>query len=99
VIGDGAEWIWNLAHRYFPGAIQIVDLYHARQRLWELDEGKIENLVCALRSIETGRVEIAEEIRTKSAYFQTHDERMRRPEFRRQHLFAGSGDHPVSAQR
>lgn len=36
VIGDGAEWIWNLAEPYFPGAIQIVDLYHARQHLWEL---------------------------------------------------------------
>jgi hypothetical protein len=36
VIGDGAEWIWNLAPEHFPGAIQIVDLYHARQHLWEL---------------------------------------------------------------
>ena len=36
VIGDGAEWIWNLADPYFPGAVQIVDLYHARQHLWEL---------------------------------------------------------------
>ena len=46
-MGDGAEWIWNLAEQYFPGAVQIVDLYHARQHLWELarrlhpnDEGK-----------------------------------------------------------
>jgi hypothetical protein len=36
VIGDGAEWIWNLAAQHFPGAVQIVDLYHARQHLWEL---------------------------------------------------------------
>ena len=36
VIGDGAEWIWNLADQHFPGAVQIVDLYHARQHLWEL---------------------------------------------------------------
>jgi hypothetical protein len=36
VIGDGAEWIWNIADRHFPGAIPIVDLYHARQHLWEL---------------------------------------------------------------
>jgi hypothetical protein len=36
VIGDGAEWIWNLANLHFPGAIQIVDLYHARQHLWDL---------------------------------------------------------------
>jgi hypothetical protein len=36
VLGDGAEWIWNIANQHFPGAIQIVDLYHARQHLWEL---------------------------------------------------------------
>jgi hypothetical protein len=36
VLGDGAEWIWNLADLHFPGAIQIVDLYHAREHLWEL---------------------------------------------------------------
>ena len=36
VMGDGAEWIWNLAEPHFPGAVQIVDLYHARQHLWEL---------------------------------------------------------------
>ena len=36
VTGDGAEWIWNLAEQHFPGAVQIVDLYHARQHLWEL---------------------------------------------------------------
>jgi hypothetical protein len=36
VMGDGAEWIWNIAEQHFPGAIPIVDLYHARQHLWEL---------------------------------------------------------------
>lgn len=36
VLGDGAIWIWNIADEHFPGAVQIVDLYHARQHLWEL---------------------------------------------------------------
>ncbi|MGO9273346.1 MAG: hypothetical protein ACLQOO_24435 [Terriglobia bacterium] len=36
VIGDGAPWIWNVAAEHFPGAVEIVDLYHARQHLWEL---------------------------------------------------------------
>ena len=31
VIGDGAPWIWNIADERFPTAIQIVDLYHARE--------------------------------------------------------------------
>jgi hypothetical protein len=36
VIGDGAEWIWNLVHQHFPGSVEIVDLYHARQHLWDV---------------------------------------------------------------
>jgi len=35
VMGDGAKWIWNLTAEHFSGAVQIVDLYHARQHLWE----------------------------------------------------------------
>ena len=36
VLGDGAEWIWNLAGEQFPGAIEIVDLYHAKQHLCDV---------------------------------------------------------------
>jgi hypothetical protein len=36
VMGDGSHWIWNNADQHFPGAIQIVDLYHAREHLWDL---------------------------------------------------------------
>ena len=36
VLGDGAAWIWNLSHICFPSAIEIVDIYHAREHLWEL---------------------------------------------------------------
>lgn len=36
VLGDGAPWIWNIANEHFPGAIEIVDLYHARQHVTEL---------------------------------------------------------------
>ena len=36
VLADGAVWIWNLADQHFPGAIQIVDIFHARQHVWEL---------------------------------------------------------------
>ncbi|MBL8220375.1 MAG: ISKra4 family transposase [Bryobacterales bacterium] len=115
VIGDGAEWIWNIANQHFPGAIQIVDLYHARQHLWDLarklypnqqieqerwmsfhkdallDEGKIEELVASLRSIESANSELAEKIRIEADYFEKNAERMRYPAFRAQHLFVGSG--------
>mgnify|MGYP001204730427 CR=1 FL=1 len=33
VLGDGAPWIWKLAQEHFPGAIQIVDRYHAKHHL------------------------------------------------------------------
>jgi hypothetical protein len=33
ILGDGAPWIWNLATELFPGAIQIVDRYHADEHL------------------------------------------------------------------
>jgi hypothetical protein len=36
VIGDGAAWIWNIASDIFPGATQVVDLYHAREHLHSL---------------------------------------------------------------
>lgn len=114
VIGDGAEWIWNLAELHFPGAIQIVDLYHARQHLWDLarklfpnqeaeqrrwmmihqdmlDKGDVQNLVTAIRSIDSSNPELAETVRTTANYFETNAQRMRYPEFRSQHLFVGSG--------
>jgi hypothetical protein len=36
ILADGAKWIWRLAEEQFPGAIQIVDEYHARQHVWEV---------------------------------------------------------------
>jgi len=115
VMGDGAEWVWNLADLHFPGAIHIVDLYHARQHLWELarrlypndegkqkawmklhqkrllDKGKIKTLVSALRAIPSSNSEVAAKIRSEADYFERNAERMRYTQFRRQHLFVGSG--------
>ncbi|MGC9523813.1 MAG: ISKra4 family transposase [Anaerolineae bacterium] len=36
VLGDGAEWIRNLVEMHFPGALQIIDVYHAREHVSEL---------------------------------------------------------------
>jgi hypothetical protein len=36
ILGDGAAWIWKIAGSKFPGATQIVDLYHAREHLHDL---------------------------------------------------------------
>ena len=114
VIADGAEWIWNNADQHFPGAIQIVDLFHARQHLWDvarllhpgdlsrqkrwmlrhqpkLDQGRIETLVKFLRKLDASTPALAQAIRIEADYFERNAPRMRYPEFRRQHLFVGSG--------
>lgn len=65
VIGDGAVWIWNLADQHFPGAIQIVDLYHARQHLWQLsarlfptdEQARKRWTACCLKQLEAGKIE------------------------------------------
>lgn len=36
VLGDGARWIWNISGEQFSGAIEIVDLYHAREHYWNV---------------------------------------------------------------
>ena len=36
VIGDGAAWIWSIADEHFPGAAQIVDVFHAAEHLFDL---------------------------------------------------------------
>lgn len=36
VLGDGAAWIRNLVELHFPDALQILDLYHAREHLSDL---------------------------------------------------------------
>jgi hypothetical protein len=48
VLGDGAHWIWGIAEEHFYGAIQIVDLYHAREHL-----ALIANLVYGTGAIKS----------------------------------------------
>ena len=56
-----------------------------------LDEGRIEELVAALRAIDSPPPELLEKLRTEADYFDHHKERMRYPKFRAQHLVIGSG--------
>ena len=36
VLGDGAAWIWNIAAEHFPGAVEIVDVFHAAEHLFDI---------------------------------------------------------------
>jgi hypothetical protein len=114
VLGDGAPWIWNLAGEHFPGATQIVDLYHAREHLsalgkvlygpgsskakvWtearidELDAGRVEAVLAAMRRLRPKAETAHGELRKATEYFKTNAERMRYGRFRQQGLFVGSG--------
>jgi hypothetical protein len=65
VLGDGAEWIWNLADQHFAGAIQIVDIWHAREHLWDIaarllpsdDKQRKRWATKLIRTLNRGRVE------------------------------------------
>jgi hypothetical protein len=66
VIADGAIWIWNLTDQHFPGAIQIVDLYHARQHLCNLAVSLFPNdvrdrkrwIARTLSLLDKGKIEV-----------------------------------------
>ncbi len=64
-LGDGAPWIWNLASEHFPSAIQVVDLFHSREHLYDLarlafptttDESRLW-LAARLAELDCGEVE------------------------------------------
>ena len=109
VLGDGALWIWSLCQEMFPGAIQIVDLWHAHEWLWdvskelhagheaaieawaearceELDSGRFEAVLAALRSV--GDCPKASDC---VRYMERNRDRMRYAEFRAAGLCVGSG--------
>ena len=64
MLGASALWIWNLAHQHFSDAVEIVDLYHARQHLWELaaklfpsdEQARKRWAARLLRKLEPGKI-------------------------------------------
>jgi len=110
VLGDGARWIWNVAAELFPGAVEVVDLFHAKEHLsavatavygtgsdlgraWarerhaELDAGRLDELLAALRV----HVGVHDEARRCLVYIEANRQRMRYPELRAQGLCVSSG--------
>jgi len=110
ILADGGKWIWNIADERFPGAIQILDLFHAKGHLWdvaksiygagsvpgeqwakqrrdELDEGKVDAILNALRV----HADANDEARKCVEYVTTNRHRMRYPEFRQLGLCVSTG--------
>ena len=42
-IGDGARWIWNWVEDNYPGAVQILDYYHAVEKIEEFARLQFSN--------------------------------------------------------
>jgi hypothetical protein len=56
VLGDGAAWIWNLASKYFPSAIQIVDFWHMTEHLHAVANARYgENTPAAAEWVEVSQ--------------------------------------------
>ena len=36
MVGDGAKWIWQETAKHLPRAVQILDLYHVMDYVWEI---------------------------------------------------------------
>jgi hypothetical protein len=66
VLGDGAAFIWNIFDELFPGAIQILDRFHAKEHLiavakviWPVDdENRHRWLTARMEELDAGKVEI-----------------------------------------
>ena len=105
ILGDGAQWIWQVATEMFPGAIQIVDYFHAWEKVWEvaraLGGGKAQVKAWAearCADLEAGRLDgLLATLRAPAAGCELagkcadYIERNRDPDFRAQGLQIGSG--------
>lgn len=52
-IGDGAKWIWNWADDTYPDMIQILDLFHALEKLSEYAKAQYPDILEKNKWIET----------------------------------------------
>ena len=42
-INDGARWIWDWVETYYPGSVQILDFYHAKEHLCQFAAEYFQN--------------------------------------------------------
>ena len=90
VLGDGAPWIWFMFGRQFPGALQILDFYHACEHLARVADacfGKDTDLSRAwqkARQAELKANQLSKVLRAIFAFKPTNkaDHKLRLSEFR-----------------
>ena len=82
VLGDAAEWIRTIKEQHFPQALQIVDLYHAREHVADLCKylfGSDESQIVRLRTrwwtwLDEGKIERIVEGARKNLSASSNDE-------------------------
>lgn len=61
IVADGAPWIWNLAAEHFPERVEILDFYHAAERLHKVARAVYgEGTASARRFAEANRIRLLE---------------------------------------
>ena len=104
VLGDGVAWIWNLADEHAPGAIQIVDIWHAKEHLFDVAKaifgagadladqwGKRRRDELDILAALRGHAATCEEARKCADYIARNRRRMRYPAFRAMGLCVSTG--------
>ena len=84
------EHYWNAA-RAVLGSDQAISDSWADQRRKELDQGRVEAVIEAIKCLRPRRKEQKEICEKEISYFEKNKARMRYDHFRRQGLFVGSG--------
>ncbi len=106
VPGDGAAWIWNTASEHFPNAIQIVDLFHAKEHLSTVAKAIFDPKTPAYdfwvearhKELDDGQIDALSvyekrfpEAKHGIGYLETDRKRMDYPAFRAQDYCVSSG--------
>ena len=84
------EHYWNAARAVLGSDQAILDSW-ANQRRKELDQGRVEAVIEAIKRLRPRRKEQKEICEKEISYFEKNKARMRYDNFRRQGLFIGSG--------
>jgi hypothetical protein len=88
VLADGAVWIWNLADDRFAQAVQRLDMYHAREHLWNLAgelfgrgsaeaEAWVRPYINGLKNRENGALEMISSLEELSEQIERFDQKQK----------------------
>jgi hypothetical protein len=114
ILGDGSRWIWNQGDFHFPGATQILDIWHALDRLcalarnafgegtragadWiaerlaEMKESRIADVMGAIRKLATQFPKVRENAKEELTYVRNNQFRMDYARYIKLGLWIGSG--------